>query len=441
MSKYRYDIEFQRQMICFLVNYRKRRYIELMNPYIFDDDIHKYIFRYIKKRLQETHKVPSFPTIQRNCGGQFDVGKEDIPELKEKILERVDEIIAEDINEESKEEIEEMVLDFIKMQEMRKLWVDLSEDIDRGFYEVPKYLGKMQRINSIEDEFKFINYFVDYHKEEFLKEGPKITTGFKKLDDWLEGGLQLGEIGTIVGESEVGKTMFLLNLAVAASISGHDVLYFTFEVTHLNLKKRIDSRLSLMTRGEIGNDREEFSKRIDGKYRQGDIMILWRPAHSASVDVIHDDIRYLKENHVGKNGEKFNPKLILIDYLDLVATPKTSDISSRWFYLGRNAEILRGNAVKENYAIWSAQQAVRKSYGKEPGMEDTQGSIRIPQASDVFLSVSYAKQGDLLKVTAKKCKRGRKGKNDKMILSPEYQYQRLQDKSDLIDDQEDEEGE
>jgi len=436
MSKYKYDLDFQRQLISFIIKYRKRRYIEMMNDYLFNDDIHSHIFRYIKKRLYETHRVPAFATLQRNCGGQFDVGNEEIPELKKKILSSIDEIIEEDINDENKEEIEDMVLDFIRMQETRKMWVELGDDIDRGVYDVSKYLGKLQRISSIADEFRFINYFVDYKKEEYLKENPKISTGFKKLDSWLEGGIELQELGVVVGETEIGKSMFLINLAVAAAMAGHDVIYFSFEITDVNLKKRIDSRVSLMDRDEIYKDREEFKKRVEYQYKKGNIIVVYRPPHTASVDVLHDDIKYFQENERGKDGELLEPKVVLVDYLDLIATPKNRDVSERWFHLGRNAEILSGIAKQENLAIWTAQQSIRKSYGREPGTEDTQGSIRIAQIADIFLSLSYAKQSDLLKVVAKKCKRGRKSKNDKMIIQPEYQYQRLKDKSDFIEDDE-----
>ena len=90
------------------------------------------------------------------------------------------------------------------------------------------------------------------HLVEFMSEidasvnTPHIETGFKRLDESLDGGLYEGLyiIGAI---SSLGKTTFTLQIADQIARGGHDVLIFSLEMARSELMAKSISRLTYQT--------------------------------------------------------------------------------------------------------------------------------------------------------------------------------------------------
>lgn len=71
---------------------------------------------------------------------------------------------------------------------------------------------------------------------------PKYQSGIKFLDDALDGGFEMGQLVTITGEQEAGKTM-LLNQILANVAQGHQCLYFSLEFNKRQLQKNFAQRV------------------------------------------------------------------------------------------------------------------------------------------------------------------------------------------------------
>src|SRR5690606_3536406 len=75
------------------------------------------------------------------------------------------------------------------------------------------------------------------HPEEFTS----IPTGFKRLDDIITG-IQLGELGLVLGTTGRGKSIMLTNLAYIGVKYGFNVAYFGFEMPARQIAMRQDAR-------------------------------------------------------------------------------------------------------------------------------------------------------------------------------------------------------
>ncbi|KAJ2851894.1 DNA repair protein rhp57 [Coemansia brasiliensis] len=90
-----------------------------------------------------------------------------------------------------------------------------------------------------------------------------LTTGDSHIDQLLGGGIRMGSIVEIVGESAAGKTQFCLQLAIAAQLPrsiggiGGDVVYVSTEgaVPTSRLATMVDPFISRVYNGNISADR------------------------------------------------------------------------------------------------------------------------------------------------------------------------------------------
>jgi DNA repair protein RadA/Sms len=71
---------------------------------------------------------------------------------------------------------------------------------------------------------------------------PKYESGINFLDDALDGGFEMGQLVTITGEQEAGKTM-LINQILANVAQGHRCLYFSLEFNKRQLRKNFAQRI------------------------------------------------------------------------------------------------------------------------------------------------------------------------------------------------------
>ena len=78
--------------------------------------------------------------------------------------------------------------------------------------------------------------------QEDIPNPPKYESGIKFLDDALEGGFEMGQLVTITGEQEAGKTT-LLNQILANVAQGHKCLYFSLEFNKRQLQKNFAQRI------------------------------------------------------------------------------------------------------------------------------------------------------------------------------------------------------
>lgn len=75
--------------------------------------------------------------------------------------------------------------------------------------------------------------------EDTADSGVKITTGIRRLDRKLLGGLGLQEVGIVVAGTGVGKTNTLLHMTIKAAAAGWHALYIPLEMSTRKLQERM----------------------------------------------------------------------------------------------------------------------------------------------------------------------------------------------------------
>lgn len=78
------------------------------------------------------------------------------------------------------------------------------------------------------------------HLEDFFKP-ERISTGLKKLDLLLGGGLDRGTSNLIMGPAGTGKSTIAIQIAIAAAEQGKEVVIYSFEESTTNLLLRSDA--------------------------------------------------------------------------------------------------------------------------------------------------------------------------------------------------------
>lgn len=414
---YEFDLEFQKLLIKHIIEKKKLSYVNMLFPKIFEDSVIEIIFRYIKKYYKEKKDTPSYDEMRRNAGGLFDIGMEqNLPETKPKIIEMINQI--EDISEVNEKEIEKQIYDFIKIKKSDKLFMEMLDDRARGEYNLDNYIGVLNKIRHLEREFQVMDYYKAREIEEYFENMPSVPTGFETLDDCLDGGLQWGELGLVVGETGIGKTFFMLNMAAHAYKEGYDVIYVTLEITDINLKRRLDSCITGMGWGDIIQDRNTYLRIMDEK-RKGNLLIVPFYSKIPSVEDIREEVLRLKNEEM-EGGKLFEPQLLIVDFIEYLAESQETSKNSWEKYegLGRASVQLRKLAEEQEMAVWMVQQVQRAGFKTTTvKMENIQSSIKVVSVIDIFVSINWAdrKLRGVRKIHIDKLRRTAMPKNDIMI--------------------------
>jgi replicative DNA helicase len=186
-----------------------------------------------------------------------------------------------------------------------------------------------------------------------------ISTGFPDIDFHLcRAGVGAGEMLVVCGSPGRGKSIWLANMAVAALLKGHDILYYTLEMSADLVMNRIDAMLTgvpfnrLMVQADLVAERWGI---IQKTHKLGEIYLQDLPSRHLTPNMIR--------RHLAKYREKkINHSLLIVDYADIMASDKKID--ERRLEHGDVYEQLRGIAKEQSIAVVTASQANRGSLSK-----------------------------------------------------------------------------
>lgn len=187
-------------------------------------------------------------------------------------------------------------------------------------------------IEDFESRFDF------YHKVE-----QKIPFRLKVLNDAMGSGTPRKTLIVPVAPTGVGKSLFLTDWASFLLTQGINVLYVTLEMAEERIAERIDANLMDLTMDALKTcPRKTYDSKINQIKRNpiGRIKIKEYPPGTFSAN----SLRYLL--HEYKNKSDFVPTVIMVDYLNLMASYRMKDASNSYSYVKAIAEELRGVAME-----------------------------------------------------------------------------------------------
>ena len=194
--------------------------------------------------------------------------------------------------------------------------------------------------NAKDDKEKYLETSTDNYIQDFLNgiadsvNTPCISTGFKGIDEALDGGLYEGLY--IVGAiSSLGKTTLVTQIADQVASKGHDVLIFSLEMARSELMAKSISRHTVIEVLDKGGDMKN-AKTVRGitagvryaNYNDTEKELIKNAVTAYSDYAKHiyitegvgdlgaRQIRETVEKHVQYTG---NTPLVIIDYLQILA--------------------------------------------------------------------------------------------------------------------------
>ena len=286
----------------------------------------------------------------------------------------------------NKDELYENTETFLKERGVYGTLMEVVEDLGRNKADTSSILSKFEKSCNI-----CLNYdigldlfpHIDKVVEDLNVTTPCISTGWKWLDNKLGGGfLQKGRsMYVFAGETNVGKSIFLGNVATAIANQNKTVLLVSLEMPELIYAKRLCTNITKIPfsalRQETGNLKAQIESYAKANPKSK-ILIKEFPPSTITVNHLKAFIKKLQSK-----GIKIDA--LVVDYINLLHSPTGNNSYERIKYA---AEQLRALSYIFECPIITATQLNRTGYDiKEPGLNTVSESIALPATADVMLSI------------------------------------------------------
>lgn len=232
---------------------------------------------------------------------------------------------------------------------------------------------------------------------------PYISSGFKPLDELLEGGFYPG-LYILGAESSVGKSTYALQIADNIAAQGTDVIYFSLEMSRKSLTAKSISRETFIRANEYGiaYNNAKTSKGIsDGSryanYNKTEISLIQGAEsnylkYADKVYIIEasgnkgtEDIRETIDKHIKITGNK---PFVVIDYMQLLAA--YSGNASDKQAIDKAVAELKGISRDFDIVVLAISSFNRANYGKSASMGSFKESGGVEYTGDCLLALEYA---------------------------------------------------
>jgi archaellum biogenesis ATPase FlaH len=280
---------------------------------------------------------------------------------------------------------------FIKQRAIYKAVKQTVDDYSNGESDANATLQMFEKACSISlvdniglDFFNQIDKFTD----DLNKTDKYISSGWKWLDEKLNGGfLTTGRaLYVFSGQTNVGKSIFLGNVAANIAAQGKTVLVISLEMPETVYGKRISSKLTKIPFRELQERVGELKETLHAyKEQNPNARIIFKEFPPKSVTVNHIKA-YIKK--LAAKGIK--PDAIVLDYLNLIAAVAGDNSYEK---IKEIAEQVRALTYIFECPIITATQLNRSGYNTEPSLDTISESMGLGHTADVMIGI-FQEEGD-----------------------------------------------
>jgi replicative DNA helicase len=369
----KYGQSYQSKVVASLITDVKflEQVSEITKPLFFESQANQWIVKEVQSYFDEYRAVPTMEVFKIKVGDIEDKG------LKQTVVEQLKNVYlqvgADDIPYVKKE-----YLTFAKNQKVKEALFKSVDLLKNGQYD--QIIDTMMKASKVGVESDLgLDYIENF--ESILEDVKRDSTptGWDVIDELMDGGLGPGELGVVMAPSGIGKSWFLSKIACSALQRGIDVLHYTLELSESYVGQRYTTILTNIATADQKERKDEIIRKI--KQVPGRVRIKYYPPQFASAKTIAAHIEKIKQTG-------FNPKLIVIDYADLL---KSGNGARDGLYaeLGGIYEELRGLSGEHKIPVWTATQTNRAAIDHEVIQADSVGdSYKKVQTADFIMSVS-----------------------------------------------------
>lgn len=211
----------------------------------------------------------------------------------------------------------------------------------------------------------------------------RIPTGFSLLDGLTYNGWGAGQLVVLAARPSVGKTAIALQMAKASAQAGFYTLFFSLEMTEMELGRRL-----LASTGDVSQNEMMMGKMDWVRYEAAAGKITSLPI------IIDGKSRYLSDitAKITISAESGKCKIAFIDYLGFIKDKDSSKLSLNQQVSNITSE-LKATALRVGIPIILLCQLNRESVrdGRPPQLYDLRDSGSIEQDADVVLMLEQVK--------------------------------------------------
>lgn len=286
----------------------------------------------------------------------------------------------------NKDELYSNTEQFFKQKAVYNTMLSVAEKCDTGEVDTSDILNKFESACNITlDVNHGLDYFneIDTHVKDLLQQDSTISTGWKWLDERLGGGfLENGRaIYVFAGETNIGKSIFLGNIAVNLAEQGKTVLLVSLEMSELVYAKRLSTQITQIPINELSTQ-TEFLKESVLEYKQDKpnsrILIKEFPPSTITCSQLQAYVKKLQNS-----GIKIDA--IVLDYVNLLTTQAGVNSYERVKYV---TEKLRALSYIFSCPVITATQLNRTGYNEiNPGLETVGESYGLAATADCMFSI------------------------------------------------------
>lgn len=275
---------------------------------------------------------------------------------------------------------------FIKERSVFNTLLDAAEKLDGKNLDTNKLLSEIENAVNIElsqslgvEIFKDIDLVI----QDINKNEPVINTGWNWLDSKIGGGfLESGRsLYLFLGETNVGKSIFLGNVATNIAMQGKTVLLISLEMSETMYCQRLASNLTKIPMSSLKEEQATLKQQISeiGQNKK-DAKIFVKEFPPATVTPNHI-IGFVKK--FVQKGIK--PDAIVIDYINLLKGSPGTDSYER---LKDIAEQMRAMSYIIEAPVISASQTNRSGVAIDnPGLETISESLGLAMTADCIFNI------------------------------------------------------
>jgi len=275
---------------------------------------------------------------------------------------------------------------FIKEKAVYNTMLSVVDDINKNSVDTSKILNQFEKACSISlttdigtDFLENIDHFIDSLK----KQESYIPTKWKWLDDKMGGGLlENGRaLYVFAGETNIGKSIFLGNIATNIASQGKTVLLVSLEMPELIYAKRLATNITKIPFSHLQAESTTLHQSLvnyKNDHSDSRIIIKEFPPSVLTCNQLRAFIKKLFSKNIKIDA-------LVLDYINLLHTTIGNSIYERIKVV---TEQLRALSYIFNIPVISATQLNREGYEiSNPGLKTLSESMGTGHTADVILSI------------------------------------------------------
>tara|TARA_R100001594_G_scaffold18006_1_gene36195 strand:+ start:361 stop:1668 length:1308 start_codon:yes stop_codon:yes gene_type:complete len=344
---------------------------DFVKPEYFKNKSIASIFNIIKDFSEKRNKLPTTTEIKSYLVS--DEQKESFKELVKSFTD-ID-------NSLDKDELYDNTEQFLKEKAVYHTMLNVAEDVSNGKVDTSVVLDKFEKscnINLVTD--LGLDFYGDVDKliDDLNSVERYIPSKWEWLDNCLGGGfLEAGKaLYVFAGETNIGKSIFLGNIASNIAEEGKNVLLVTLEMSELLYARRICSNVTKIPMKELAQNSASIKHGMS--QQGGKIFIKEFPPATITVNQLKAFVKKFEEQGIKLDA-------IVLDYLNLMHSTVGNNSYERIKHV---TEQVRAMSYLFNCPIISATQLNRAGFDTDnPDLATISESIGLAATADAIISI------------------------------------------------------